>query len=233
MNYTDKKLIRASQIAYFKLNDQVMSDIDRWIEILNGIQKPNYTLSELYEHSQTFRYSIYDSITKCIDIGGYVVNEYSKREDVLSFITDEKTKQRVLEKFDIIDDIVNGEIGKWKVVSYVDNNTIGKEGMAGKLVDGKWDHQKFSKSGDGLAAVVFETGDGQAITAFRGSEGPDDILKNRNDLVTERKAEFPYLWDSGLFFRQKRNFVPSKTSFCSKLVDLCVKSWHIIINIFL
>ncbi len=111
MNYTNKKLIRASQIAYFTINDQVIREMERWIESENGKLKANYTLSELFDHSKTFRISIYDSITRCVGNDEYVVTENSNRENVLSIIKDEKTKQQVSEKFDIIDDIVNGEIG--------------------------------------------------------------------------------------------------------------------------
>ncbi len=153
MDYTDKELIRASQIAYFTINNEAIEDVDTYIK------HSSYTLYELYKYSETFKKSVYKGI--CNKSGlDYEVAKNLSREEILSRISDIKSRQIVSEKFDIIDDIVNGEIGSWKVVSYVDNNTIGSEGIAGKLVDGKWDHQKFNKSGDGTAAVVFETGDG-------------------------------------------------------------------------
>ena len=139
MNYTDKELIRASQVAYFVINDQVMADIITWIdnEKENGNTiEPNYTLFELFNHSETFRKSAYN------DICNFTELEYNKvkdltRNQILSYAEDEKGRQMISERLDIIKDIKNGEIGSWKVVSYVDNNTIGTAGMAGKLVDGK------------------------------------------------------------------------------------------------
>ncbi len=96
----------------------------------NKTVKVNYTLYELYKYSETFKKSIYKGI--CSKSGlDYEVAKNLSREEILSRITDIKSRQIVSEKFDIIDDIVNGEIGSWKVVSYVDNNTIGTKGTAG------------------------------------------------------------------------------------------------------
>ena len=67
------------------------------------------------------------------------------------------------EVYNIINELEKGEaggIGSWKQVSYVFNDDIGEKGVAGKLVDGQWIiDDKFSPSGDGLCAYVFETSD--------------------------------------------------------------------------
>ncbi len=149
MNYTDKELIRAARLAYYQINREVMQ------EVLKNNQSSSFTLSELYQYSETFKRSAYEAICNLTD------HDYSELKDlnseqILSYAKDAKGRQQITERLDIINDIVNGEIGSWKVVSYVDNNTIGSEGYAGKLVDGKWTHQKFSNSGDGISAVVFE-----------------------------------------------------------------------------
>ncbi|MGN0678332.1 MAG: hypothetical protein ACI4JS_01590 [Oscillospiraceae bacterium] len=155
MNYTDKELIRASQISYMDISRSVIDEVENSISILKedfsaSAIESNYTLAEMYKYSKSFRNSLYESI--CSKSGlDYEVAKNLSQEEILSRITDVKSKQVVAEKYDIIDDIVNGEIGKRKVVSYVDNNAIGEKGMAGKLFDGEWDHQKFSKSGDGTA----------------------------------------------------------------------------------
>jgi len=156
MNYTDKELIRASQVAYFIINNEVLNQTRNAIENnneLNSIAQADYTLSKLYEHSAIFRRSAYKDISS---ITGLSIDEAMSRsrESILSSITDEKQKQQVLEKYAIIDDIKTGEIGKWKVVSYVDNNMIGQAGSVGRIVDGKWTHEEFSNSGDGLAAMA-------------------------------------------------------------------------------
>ena len=183
MNYTDKELIRASQVAYLSINLDAMNDMEEWVKReknINPLFKTDFTLSKLYEHSAIFRRSAYNDISS---ITGLSIDEAMSRsrESILSSITDEKQKQQVLEKYAIIDDIKTGEIGKWKVVSYVDNNMIGQAGSVGRIVDGKWTHEEFSNSGDGLAAMVFETSSGRAITAFRGSEDSSDS----NNLLTD------------------------------------------------
>lgn len=175
MKYTDKKLIRASQIAYFIINDDVIREA----------RFTSYTLSELLEHSDTFKRSVYEDIINLSKTDNYTATTDSTKDEVLKHVSDPKTEQLIAEKFAIIEDIKIGEIGSWKVVSYVDNNQIGKKGTAGKLVDGTWVQYDFSSSGDGLAAMVFETGNGQAITAFRGSEGMDHPLKKWDDILTD------------------------------------------------
>lgn len=172
MNYTDKELIRAAQIAYLEINKDVIDDVSE------SSSSHDYTLLELYNHSQLFRNGIYNEISKAAD---YTVTESDNRTDVLNRIESDAKRRSVAEKYDIIDDIKTGEIGKWKVVSYVDNNIIGQAGSAGRIVDGKWTHEEFSNSGDGLAAMVFETSSGRAITAFRGSEDSSDS----NNLLTD------------------------------------------------
>lgn len=165
MKYTDKELIRASQIAYFTINNDVIREA----------QTTSYTLLELLEYSDTFKRSVYEDIIKLSKTDNYTATTDSTKDEVLKHVSDSKTEKLIEEKFAIIDAIKTGKIGSWKVVSYVDNNTIFKKGTAGKLVNGTWYHHDFSSSGDGLAAMVFETGDGQAITAFRGSEGIVEI----------------------------------------------------------
>lgn len=162
MNYTDKDLIRTSQIAYLTINDVVLEQVRAAIEgldIANPIAKANYTLSELFEYSEIFKRSVYKNIADMVGLEvDEVMDSDCKKDDILKRINDPVKKKMAEEKCEIIDEIKTGEIGSWKVVSYVDNKIIGKEGTAGKLVDGTWDHQNFSSSGDGLAAMVFETG---------------------------------------------------------------------------
>ncbi len=171
MSYTDKEMIRSAQIAYLNISQSVIEEAEKNFRksnqnVLDSNAKLNYTLSELFEYSDSFKRSIYEAICKESGLD-YEVAKNLSREEILSRITDIKSRQIVSEKFDIIDDIVNGEIGSWKVVSYVDNNTIASKGTAGKLVNGEWDHQKFSNSGDGISAVVFETGDGHNCNKIR------------------------------------------------------------------
>ena len=53
MNYTDKELIRASQIAYLNIGKDSLEDVYNAIGKTGS--KPNYTLLELFEYSKTFR----------------------------------------------------------------------------------------------------------------------------------------------------------------------------------
>ena len=174
MNYTDKELIRAAQIAYLEINKDVIDDVSE------SSSSHDYTLLELYNHSQLFRNGIYNEISKAAD---YTVTESDNRTDVLNRIESDAKRRSVAEKYDIIDDIKTGEIGKWKVVSYVDNNIIGQAGSAGRIVDGKWTHEEFSNSGDGLAAMVFETSSGRAITTQRMTCQGDIIVFKFKDIV--------------------------------------------------
>lgn len=174
MAYTDKELIRASQVAYLTINEEVITQVYRTLDeesknSNNQTLTINYSLSELIKYSKTFKNSAYKDVANYagLEIDAAITGD---RDWVLGLIDDPVKKQMAKEKYSVIDDITSGEIGSWKVVSYVDNNTIGTPGMAGQLVNGSWVHHNFSNSGDGLAAMVFETGAGRAITAFRGSE---------------------------------------------------------------
>lgn len=170
MNYTDKELIRAAQAAYLNIGKNVFDEV---YENISGSNLNNtqihFTLLDLYNNSDTFKKSVYEGICNITELDYEKAKNYSRAE-LLECVDDDKKIQQISEQLDIIDDIKTGEIGKWKVVSYVDNNQLGQQGMAGRLVDGKWYHTPFSLSGDGLAAMVFETSEGNAITAFRGSE---------------------------------------------------------------
>lgn len=202
MSYTDKELIRASQIAYFTINSAVFEEVD------SNIKNSSYTLFDLYNYSDTFKKSVYEGICNLIKRDDYKSLDGLPREEILSYAKDERERQIISEKLDIIDDIKNGKIGSWQVVSYVDNNTIGTAGTAGRLVDGKWVHDNFSSSGDGMSAVVFETGNGQALTAFRGSENwsqsknlisdwlsADFGLALPNDDTNQQKSVYKYMRD--------------------------------------
>ena len=112
MNYTDKELIRAAQIAYLEINKDVIDDVSE------SSSSHDYTLFELYNHSQLFRNGIYNEISKAAD---FTVTESDNRTDVLNRIESDAKRRSVAEKYDIIDDIKTGEIGSWKVVSYAFN----------------------------------------------------------------------------------------------------------------
>ncbi len=168
MNYSDKDLLRASQIAYYDINESVIDDIRTWVERENitspdNAISPTFSLSELFEHSLTFKNSIYTSVRKSIGLSDNI--DVSTREQALSFVDlffggDEGKRVAISEVYDIIEEIEHGDLGNWKLVSYVFNDDIGKKGVAGKLVDGKWTtDNEFSPSGDGLCAYVFETSD--------------------------------------------------------------------------
>ena len=130
-------------------------------------QSANYTLLELYTYSESFRESIFKSLKDSSGLGDEAFAKYADltdlvndKQNILNKL-DAKGKQKVETTFEIIDEIVNGGnngIGSWKVVSFVDNDTINVAGQAGRLVNGEWKTtSQFRNSGDGLAAVAFET----------------------------------------------------------------------------
>ncbi len=184
MNYTDKQLLTASQVAYYDIDNIVIDDV---IEVLiaNGVANyaNHFTLNELYNYSDKFRSSIYTSVRKSLGLGDD--EDVSTREQALSFVDlffdgDESKRVAISEVYDIIEEIEHGDLGNWKLVSYVFNDDIGEPGMAGKLTSDGWDTDlAYSTSGDGLCAYVFETADDSAIVAFRGSQplnGVGDVI---------------------------------------------------------
>lgn len=97
MKYTDKQLIRASQIAYFCINTQAIGDINEWVKSekeVNPLFESTYTLSEFYEHSEMFRNSIYNDISKAT---GFTVTENDNRTDVLNRIESDVKRRSVAE----------------------------------------------------------------------------------------------------------------------------------------
>lgn len=191
MNYTDKELLRSAQIAYYDINEMVMNDINEWVESVNDETgnldfKASFTLSELFNHSDTFKTSIYRSIAASLGDEDFKLENYVDADIVLDSLKENKAKYEAIEEvYEIIKELEKGEagsIGSWKVVSFVFNDDVGKPGVAGKLkADGSWDYgeEAFSTGGDGLCAYVFETSDDSAIVAFRGSQplnGLDDIM---------------------------------------------------------
>lgn len=186
MNYTDKELLRSAQIAYYDINKQVIDEIDQWVEnerINTGNQNftANYTLSELFNHSDTFKTSIYRSIAASLGDENFKIENYLDSSKVLGKIKDRAKYVAIEEVYNIINELEDGKagsIGSWKLVSFVFNDDVGKPGVAGKLKDdGSWDYgdAPFSTSGDGLCAYVFETSDDSAIVAFRGSQPLDNV----------------------------------------------------------
>lgn len=171
MNYTDKQLLTASQVAYYDIDNIVIDDV---IEVLiaNGVANytNHFTLKELYNYSDKFRSSIYTSVRKSLGLSDNI--DVSTREQALSFVDlffdgDESKRVAISEVYDIIEEIEHGDLGNWKLVSYVFNDDIGEKGVAGKLVDGKWTtDNEFSPSGDGLCAYVFETSDDSANLCY-------------------------------------------------------------------
>ena len=178
MNYTDKLLLRSAQIAYYDINKDVIDEINAWVDdVINNTGnlefKASFTLCELFEHSNTFKDSIYSSLTESIGVEGFVVDDTTDIKDIfiLEDIEDNEAKKAAIsDVYQIIDEIKNGELGSWKLVSYVFNDDIGVPGVARELTSDGWVHENFSPSGDGLCAYVFETSDDSAIVAFRGSE---------------------------------------------------------------
>ncbi len=177
MNYTDKELLRSSQIAYYDINSNAIREVPEEY-------KSMCTLNTLFRYSDVFKDSIYESLSATC---GFTVTENDTREKVLGsemLKDDEAKKVAVSAVFDIIDELQSdkeGSIGSWKLVSYVFNDDIGVKGVAGKLVDGAWvTDDEFSSSGDGLCAYVFETSDDSAIVAFRGSQP----LNNFDDVTS-------------------------------------------------
>lgn len=144
MNYTDKQLLRAAQVAYYDINSNIIDDIYNWIEQEskkdNGITA-SYTLSELFNHSTTFKTSIYRSIAASLGDKDFKLENYLDSAAVLDDIKDRAKYVAIEEVYNIIDELQSdkdGSIGSWKLVSYVFNDDIGVKGVAGKLVDGAW-----------------------------------------------------------------------------------------------
>ncbi len=175
MNYTDKFLLNASQIAYYDINNVALEDVTRALRT-NGVIdfSSHYTLKELYDYSDEFRESIYISVRKSLGLG--ISEDVSTRAKALERADNAAAEVSINYIYDIIDELQKdeaGSIGSWKLVSFVFNDDVGKPGVVGKLkADGSWDYGDgpFSPSGDGLCAYVFETADDSAIVAFRGSQ---------------------------------------------------------------
>lgn len=207
MNFTDKELLRSSQIAYYDISSNAISEIPEEYRSL-------CTLKTLFCHSVTFRDSIYKSLSATC---GFTVTENDKEENVLdnkALEGNEAKKVAVSAVYDIIEELQDdkvGSIGSWKLVSFVFNDDIGVKGVAGKLVDGQWvTDNEFSPSGDGLCAYVFETADDSAIVAFRGSQPLDNVdimdfvsdwlaadigLALENDETVQQKSTEQYIKD--------------------------------------
>ena len=176
MNYTDKQLLISSQIAYYDINDNIIREVNEWYEddmsLDNSDINIEYTLSDIFTYSDTFRNSIYTSVRKSLGLSDD--EDISTRAKALKYADDAAAKVNINYIYNIIDELQKdeeGSIGSWKLVSYVFNDDIGVKGVAGKLVDGAWvTDDEFSSSGDGLCAYVFETSEDSAIVAFRGSE---------------------------------------------------------------
>ena len=135
MAYTDKELLRASQIAYYTVNKEVMAELDK-----NDIN--DYSLKSLYDNSDTFKNSIYYNISKAAGLGDefdYKNGDfnYENMNTILNAITDESKKTSVMEMYEVVGEIVNGgEIASWKVVSFVDSNASTEGGGIGVMEDG-------------------------------------------------------------------------------------------------
>lgn len=183
-------MLRASQIAYFLIDEVAIKEMQDWYEFKKIPQEArDYTLLELYAHSEIFKEEIYKKIKEVSELKDdlSVFIELDK-VTVLSRIENPAIRERVAEMYDIIDDIENDRygIGSWKVRSFVWNDVIGRQGQVGNFVDGAWNIDNFSSSGNGLCAMVFETEENNAIVAFRGSdamttEGAPDV----NNLLTD------------------------------------------------
>ena len=214
MNYTYKVLLRSTQIAYYDINDIAIREVAQE-KRENGIldSANSYTLKDLFNYSDTFRNSIYISIRESLGLSNDI--DVSTREQALSFVDlffdgDESKRVAISEVYDIIEEIEHGDLGNWKLVSYVFNDDIGVPGIAGKLTDQDWLHENFSPSGDGLCAYVFETADDSAIVAFRGSQPLDNVdimdfvsdwlaadvgLALENDETVQQKSTEQYIKD--------------------------------------
>ena len=178
MNYTDKQLLRAAQIAYYNINSYAISQVQSSYPVnTNG-----YTLCDLFNYSEIFRNSIYSNLTASIGVDDFVVNEDTTLSQIfeLKDIKDNEAKKVMIsDVYKLIDEITTGDLGSWKLVSYIFNDDIGVPGVAGELTSDGWVHENFSISGDGLCAYVFETSDDSAIVAFRGSQplnGAGDVF---------------------------------------------------------
>lgn len=140
MNYTDKELLRASQIAYFLIDEFVISQINDWYEYEKIPQENRvYALSELYAYSVRFKEKIYEKINEISELKEDLeVFMELDRKTVLSRIENPAIRERVAEMYNIIDDIVNDNdgIGSWKLKSFAWNDNIGEAGQAGNLVNG-------------------------------------------------------------------------------------------------
>ena len=73
MSFTDRELIRAAQIAYFTIDNDVISQA----------KSTSFTLSEIFNSSDKFRNSIYGDISMAV---GFTVTESDIRSDVLNYI---------------------------------------------------------------------------------------------------------------------------------------------------
>ena len=173
MSYTDKELLRASQIAYYTVNDTVLTDLNR-----KGVN--DYSLKSLYENSETFKKSIYYNISKTAGLGedyDYQTGDfnYENMYTILNAITDEATRTRVEEMYEVVGEIVTGgEISNWRVVSYIDNNASTEGSGIGVINEnGVLQNVGNSNIDDGLGAIVLDTGNDSAILAFRGSDAFD------------------------------------------------------------
>ena len=173
MAYTDRELLRASQIAYYTVNNMV----------INELAKDNitdYSLQSLYNNSETFKDSIYYNISKTAGLGedyDYQTGDfnYENMYTILNAITDEATRTRVEEMYEVVGEIVTGgEISNWRVVSYIDNNASTEGSGIGVINEnGVLQNVGNSNIDDGLGAIVLDTGNDSAILAFRGSDAFD------------------------------------------------------------
>ena len=174
MAYTDRELLRASQIAYYTVNERVVDEMGK---------DTNYSLQNLYNNSETFYLSIYENIKKTSGLGDEFVCENSENNDfdysnmytILNAITDEATRTRVEEMYEVVGEIVTGgEISNWRVVSYIDNNASTEGSGIGVINEnGVLQNVGNSNIDDGLGAIVLDTGNDSAILAFRGSDAFD------------------------------------------------------------
>ncbi len=141
MNYTDKQLLRSAQIAYYDINDEVISDIDYWIEqernsTGNQYFTASYTLCELFNHSETFKTSIYRSIAASLGDKDFKIENYLDSDAVLDDIKDRAKYVAIEDVYNIIKELEEGKagsIGSWKLVSYVFNDDIGVPVVAADL----------------------------------------------------------------------------------------------------
>ena len=191
MRYTDKDLVWASRLAYEAIDRNTMEEIRQWIKDEDNKGNhiiPTYTLSELYQHSSNFKDGFNAPISTATGLSSSDIENRIKnggisalRNDILnSSGADGKQKQSAIDRLELLDEICNGSVGLWKVVSYVDNNSLGEGGVVGTINENGHNTTQFSARGDGLFGVVFETQPGSAVVAFRGSEA-----SNLEDILTD------------------------------------------------